>query len=317
MNKKFNSPDEFRDYCLTIYEKNIKRKQKPSEFIKLSERSTDVTWDELSDYRLINIVVTDRIMPSLQDKHRADIESKLSFGVLNNPEINAKVIKYKYDQIYTILLYNGLLSYLILFLRLSFAIMNPRAVIYCPDVDINTATSDTYKKMLDLVISAYLSTGIPLGFLIHLEDDCHSAIAQCYLKMLIFLVGHEIGHFINGDFADDGNSSECPFDDKVMEYRDLTEEASQKAADMFGYQTLRATTNKFDDNQYAEAHDLECITALFSAFSNTAKTRIESYQYGERFLCITRNYYKNKLPAGYSETTINNWRREVYGIHIV
>lgn len=242
--------EELKTFFQGLWRRHIDRSNRIEKWKTLSSRGTALFGgDSIDDGydshdSVTQNILTSYIFPAMDDQLVNEIKSRIAFGLINNPEVNAKIITV--DGVhFAVLLSHGILSYYRDWLRLLWAVDDPKSVIYCDGVDIAQADSSTYARLLKNTIDSYKDIGVPMGPGIHLDEKGHVSCGIHQTLILIFLIGHELGHFLNGDFQLAGVFHKSSLVSTISEFNIAGRHELELRADLVGFDILQRTKEHF------------------------------------------------------------------------
>jgi hypothetical protein len=162
----------------------------------------------------------------------------VAIGVLDIGSINARIIKGSED-IYAIVVHGGLMLLLHKIFKFSLAGLDPSAVTHCNRKPATELTRQDCLEYMHEVVNNCRTYGAPYGPLMHLSMEATATHGANLHVAELFILGHEIGHFLNGDL------DECPrfktVSDRITveEYVEDEDHAKEFAADARGFEILR------------------------------------------------------------------------------
>lgn len=155
--------------------------------------------------------------------------------------------------------------------------------------------------MLDQMVDAYRNIGLPVAPFLRLNTDGLHSVGIVHIHNLVFIIAHELAHFLNGDFRDD--SRYVPLEGVEGAYRfdgDQTKKQELKA-DIRAYSILRNSAQRQYAVDFAEADTLGSVLILFDAISRINEEDSTTHPSPKnRISSIVRQYYSDGLPKGYT-----------------
>jgi len=255
--------------------------------------------DNTEEY-ILDIVLQERISPTLDKKEAEIINNVIAFGILDTPTINATCVK-NANENYAILLNRGLLAYISAFVKYSLAFLDTSQVAYCESVDVNYASPEMYSAMLEQMVDAYRNIGVPVAPFLRLNTDGLYTAGLVYTHNLVFIIAHELTHFLNGDFRDDSGYTPLKGVEGAYRFDGDQKKKQELMADIRAYSILRNSAQRRYESNFAEADALGSILILFDAISRVNEEDSTTHPSPkDRINNIIRQCYDDGLPKGYS-----------------
>jgi len=267
----FDTPSDFLAHLRAVYAKPAIGGIPDHELLGRTQgdlRAPDpqVTYtpEQLRNLSLVGERLKAQVYGSLAPDVAARVLPSIALGVLDTGEANAAIYKSP-DGKYAILLNNGLMLLLNKFFKLIIAWESPRAVTYCNRKPAEELTVEELRGYLPELIEAYKQYGAPYGAMLKLDSSGVGRQSALLHLSELFIVCHELGHFLNGDL-DDGSSFCCvegrPWLQKFEENKDRT---TEYAADVTGFRLLHDVM-KAMPGDVRPLHGLQAIISLFNLF---------------------------------------------------
>ena len=268
--KQFTSPDEFLEDLKTRSSRPWKEGQSDPIFTaQARERLVNVGADPaLLEGRTRGFeVAVDNLrslaLAALPTSDRDRVLKSVAIGVLDIGSVNARIIKGS-ENIYAVVVHSGLMLLLHKIFKFSLAGLDPSEVTHCNRKPVAELTRQDCLEYMHEVVSNCRTYGAPYGPLMHLSMEATATHGANLHVAELFILGHEIGHFLNGDLE------ECPrfrtVGDQVtvQEYVENEDHAKEFAADARGFEILRRaeTIQSF----FSELALIPPIVLLFNTF---------------------------------------------------
>lgn len=232
--------DEFLSYLQQTYKNEIAENehapQELEQIIKNRFQKNDLEFSR--DLEKVVIMLRDEIMLSLSPLYLEKIKNKLSIGYLQSGIINAVCTKHRHQEVYAILLNQGLLMYLNKIVKFSIAGFFTESVIYCNRMDKNQLNKSILISYMIEVAENYKKYGAPYGPIIQLDDENIKTQSHYLHIQELFILCHELAHYFNGDLDDDNNLRQFLNFADVDELVENKNHSMEFAADEKGYELL-------------------------------------------------------------------------------
>lgn len=146
------------------------------------------------------------ILEIFEEDERERIKTKIAFGKIINTTVNALCVEK--DGNFVIVVNEGLLQLLHRFGKLLTASAEPHNVLYCNRGNVKDIDSQTYKTWAFELIENYEKYNSPIGAMVNLTKDAMISHAITLNLQELFVVCHELGHYLNGDLFQKENLKE-------------------------------------------------------------------------------------------------------------
>jgi hypothetical protein len=233
----FSSPTEFLSYLQMRLSVPLKPgSADPGFAAEVKRKATSVAMDiaqmqsqglEMAVHRL-----AEEVLEKCTDEVASDIRQHIAIGTLDVGSINARIVRSE-DGHFAILIHRGLMLFLSKAIKLTLAWGDPSAVTYCNRVPAAQISEEHIKSFLSDLIRATNTQGAPYGALIHLKDELSATRGWMLHAMEMFILCHELGHYINGDLnstEDYTSFGEIPAAQEYIENRHHEKEFGADAA---------------------------------------------------------------------------------------
>ena len=216
----------WNDIVETNFKKSIRAEKYSREQAQSYYPTIDRLWDDL--------------LRGIDENQRQIFQKKIAIGVLDSGSVNAGIYRPHNQDIYAIFLNLGLIQLWSLFSKLRESYLRPNYVTYCTRGDPQKLTKSDFKKFIDELLTNYTIDGYPNGVKVHLAKERNSAISWQIGTVELFVLCHEIGHFLNGDLQPVENFDAL---NAGLKYRDGTSHAKEFEADKTGFALLLRLLN--------------------------------------------------------------------------
>ena len=180
------------------------------------------------------------------------------------------------------------------FIKLAAAAIEPTAVIYCNRGEPSQFDKAAYLGMIDELLAHYAETGIPLGPRLKFDSGSQAAIsASSNLNAVeLFVLSHEVGHFINGDLADLNRFAKWSLGEGIGLFRNERLHDCEFAADKFAFEHLmRIMCSKTPE---LPALSVLCSAAMLTFNLLRGISNQESYSHpapSVRLVALTKTFF--------------------------
>lgn len=232
----------------------------------------------------------------------------LAIGIVSNTDVNAFITRSKDRKHFAIGINSALNSMLTHFAKLATAANNPEAVIYCNGMDVRQLTRRDYITLSAMMLKKYGDTGVPevphLKFA--LSSPALKNLDFMLSAMLLFIVGHELGHFANGDLASDLHYSKADFLGGASIFDSSISHEQEFKADRTAFRLiLRAVAAEQPDALARPLLDYS-VTNVFNFLREISNRGSESHpRPSDRLLNVTREFFgvaaANTMEASFGD----------------
>ena len=238
----FSSADEFLNYTKFLRSNSIIQiASEPNlEFKRIVEARCQGFEIPPDPYDHIVRELWQELKKELSSHFLETIGDKLAVGALDNISVNAFCTR-SADGFFAIVINSGLLLFLNKVSKLHVAISIPNSIIYCNRLAPDKITQSMVKNWLFEVCEHYRATGKPLGPQIHLSDSASLRHSYQLHMWELFILAHELGHFVAGHSEEAGNWILDPVFNMVETYQGNTSHQKEFEADLHGYRMLRGS----------------------------------------------------------------------------
>ena len=241
----------------------------------------------------------------------ADIAARvfpnIALGMLDTGEANDAIYKSQ-DGKYAILLNTGLMLLLNKFSKLIIAWNDPRLVTYCNRKPAKDLTVTELRGYLPELIETYKQHGVPYGARLKLQSSVAGRQSSLLHLSELFIVCHELGHFLNGDLEDEANFCAVEGKPGLKRFEENKDHAIEYAADATGFGLLKDVL-KILPNGSTPQNGLLAIINLFNLFYLLTDGDSHSHPNPRsRSVNIGRTYFgeefADKLQKSYDDPTL-------------
>jgi hypothetical protein len=164
-------------------------------------------------------------------------------GVLNCGEANAHLFK-SLDNKYAIVITRGMMNLLHKYNKFLLGRARPDLVVYCNRKEATTLSAEDLREYASEMIETYKQVGVPYGAMIKLDLSLLTLHALALTTMELFIICHELGHFLNGDLDDKCNFSAFEGHRWLMKFDENKNHTVELGADLTGYALFRDVVDK-------------------------------------------------------------------------
>jgi len=315
MMNNFSSPQEFLEELKSTLANPARLRIGDSGFLKITNEQIRTNFPEAADsiikqnraYDVLIKELRNDIFAIMTSDMRDKINSNVAIGALDTGEANAIIVR-SLDWKFAILINYGLMTLLNKYLKLTCAKANPRLVIYCNRKEASKLSSADLQQYLEELIENYKLYSGPYGPMIKLaESNQGMATVGLHLYLAeLFIICHELGHYLNGDLNNVANFSAYRELDWVHKFTGKPGHQKEHRADLTGYELLQKIVKK--NNPQLPRHVLlQSIVLLCTLLSLIYGDEL-SYSHPsptDRVLYIAENYYGHdfaeNLRKGYEQ----------------
>jgi len=300
MTRLFSSPSEYLAYLQKVYSKMYPPGTADREFERITDaqlKKHDLSLSKLRQFGGLHHAIEglkEDLFPSLDAQNLERIASDIAIGLLPNGEANAFIARSP-DGKYALVLCSGLMLLLHKYLKLVRAFVTPLEVVHCNRKPASTLTKDDLSSYIVELVQIYKDQGVPYGPMINLSD--RAAAEHGFLLSLaeLFILCHELGHYLNGDLVDLSSYSALPHDTEGQRYEENRNHEIEFHADITGFGLYRPSLEKrgFDASSVELLKPILATFNLFYAIGGGASSthphpydrvcRIVDHHYGAAF----------------------------------
>jgi hypothetical protein len=269
--QSFATPDDFLAHLRAVYANPASGDLPDEELLTRTQNDLRAlhpqftyTPDQLKGMTLVGERLKAEVFGSLPFDINARILSNIALGVLDTGEANAAIYKSR-DEKYAILLNNGLMLLLNKFFKLIIAWENPALVTYCNRKPADELTSEELHSYLPELVETYKQYGAPHGAMLKLDRSVTGRQSALLHLSELFIICHELGHFLNGDLEDDTHFSAVAGRSWLRKFQENKDHAIEYAADATGFRLLEILLKTIPGN-FTSLNGLQAVISLFNLF---------------------------------------------------
>ncbi len=243
--------------------------------------------------------ICDEIYNSLPEQFSDHLRKTVSVSALTTSEINASIFKSPCNKYFAVMVNSSMIELLHKFGKLNIAAHSPETVIYYSRNPSGKTSGDEFARVRDEYILNFQRTKRSHGPIVHLNNEATGKHHSLLHVQELFLVGHELGHLMNGDFH------ERKLSDNLLGYVENEQHRSEHMADLIGFCfLLNAQKNTQEITKTTRISNLLAIIQLFNVFALLHDGETDTHPYPiSRALCIADHFYG---PA-YTEMLANSY----------
>ena len=287
---------------------NLEGTVKEAEERNKSPKAINEYWQPHIEKLLKNLL--DVLIPSLV----TNTSEHIAFGVVNLPTMNAACMR-SHDGKYAIVLNRGLFAMVSKLSKLYCALSKIEAVKYCSRKNLSDLSKQDIESYIVEIIENYKKYHVPYGVQIVLNNEFLLTQGSelllfrgLFISMIeLFIMGHELGHYINGDLEKD--YSPTTLEGCGIEILQKTVERNldiEYKADRFGYfLTANALKNIYAgmlSQEYIHGLLVSNIGILFDLFHSFYKESRTHPKPRKRILSIIEYFYGTEDAELYSDS---------------
>ncbi|MCK4824349.1 hypothetical protein KA005_51835 [bacterium] len=301
LKESFTSPQEFLEYLKVELAKPIVPGVPDKEFERRTKADFEKhfpekvqTDEDFVRYKFVVDTLKEEIISSLPMEMIERIVENIAMGALDTGEANAVIIK-SLDNKYAILINFGLMTLLNKFFKLTSVLYEPKLITYCNRKPAEELAIDDLQKYIFELIENYKDYGTPYGAMIKLEPQATLRYGMILHYAEIFIMCHELGHFLNGDLQDNSYFSAFKGRDWLQKFEENVNYQMEYAADITGYGLVQRVVER-EYGVDAKKPSLFAIASLFNLFfmlSGGASSTHPNPR--ERTLKIIEQFYGDEL----------------------
>lgn len=175
---------------------------------QIETNTQDVVPEEFFDSHFNHIftLITSTLSPSV----RSEIESKIAVGCVDNAKVNAFIIRSANHKNFAIAINRALVTMTNHYAKMIAAANYPNAVVYCNGSSGSELRKSDYIRLCSKMLEQYGATGKPVGPELKLDtkSDAMKLVESMLEAVHVFVVAHEVGHYLNGDLGSPANFQE-------------------------------------------------------------------------------------------------------------
>ena len=229
----------------------------------------------------------------LPEEKQAEVKQRIAVGCLDHKEVNAFIVPSDDGRHFAILINRAMITMLNHYIKLIAAALYPDSVIYCDGLPPGKLTKADYVKMSTQMLKKYDTTNNPIGpaLKIAIHSDAMNFVENALVAIHLFILSHEVGHYINGDLSDPKNFKKCSWFKGAELFLGNSSHNKEFKADEFAFDaTLRVLSNKGAMSSVLRAFDLS-ITLLFNFIREMSEHGCDSHPRSrDRLLSVTHTF---------------------------
>jgi hypothetical protein len=246
----------------------------------------------------------DDVLECLNDSQRDEISRNIAAGVVENGEANAFIARSP-DGKYAVIFNSGLAMFLHKLFKLTAGWVDPSCVTYCNRKDARNLTKSEMRVYIDEFISYFREEGVPRGPLIKLTSEASGGVSFQLISSEIFILCHELGHYLNGDLSDERSYAALPSNMPGSVYEENKDHEIEHRADCTGFGIYRKAVAKIAPKLSGEM-TLHFLLGLFNAFYSLSKGASRSHPHPyERVIRIAHAHFGSSLANRYGDALEN------------
>ena len=199
----------------------------------------------------------------LEPEEAQRVRDSIAIGTLEIGMANASIVRSP-DRKYAILFHYGLMMLISKSVKSIIAARDPSQVEYCNRMPTEQLTRDIVLQLWSELIEIYQKCLTPYGPMIKLTAEAEGQAAAMVYCCELFILCHEIGHFLNGDLNANVDFTEIESMIPLMVYQENKDHEKEYAADATGFRILMKSLEKTlrGDKLFA----IQSLTILFNLF---------------------------------------------------
>jgi hypothetical protein len=235
-----------------------------------------------------------KIAASLPNVIQADIERRIAVGCIDHPSVNACIVRSDDADVFGILLNRALITMLNHYVKLVAAANFPSSVLYCNGLDVTKLSRKSYTQISTQMLKQYGQTGQPVGpeLKIALETEAMAYIDANLTMSYVFILAHEIGHFVNGDLGTTGNFVSCSWVSNTSVFSPSPSHAMEYKADEFAFECVLRACNALPTRPASSQALFLSATTVFNFLREIENRGSESHPApSDRLVHITEDFF--------------------------
>ncbi len=240
MTQSFSSPTEYLAYLQKLYAKTYPPGTADKEFERITSAELNrlnLSHSELGQFGGLHSAVeelTTELFASLDAQTVGRIAADVAVGILPTGTANAFIARSPNGR-YAVLLCSGLMVLLHKYLKLVRAFNAPSDVVHCNRKIASALTKNDLSSYIVELVDIYRDCGVPYGPMIKLSETA-SADHSLLLRLAeLFILCHELGHYLNGDLTDQSAYTALPYDAEGQKYEENRDHEIEYRADNTGF----------------------------------------------------------------------------------
>ena len=270
-----------------------------------SQQFSDIHAQELAKYGLREVDpekwfddhfkgLLHRVADTLPEATRSDLLDSVAVGCVDSRQVNACIIRGERGPCYAILVNRALLTMLNHHIKLIAAANYPSSVLHFDGYPTGALPAAVYTKVSTAILQRYGATGKPVGpeLKLALDSPAMELVEEALIALHAFVLGHEVGHYINGDLDSEANfaeSNDIPFGPV---FGTNVSHTMEFAADRFAFETVLRMLRMRDVNMPARRVLDLSVTLFFNFLREISNRGSESHpKPSDRILSVTREFF--------------------------
>jgi len=264
----FSSPSDYLEYLQKQYARIYPPGTPDGKFEEITNtqfKEFGLSVSALGQFGGYDVVIEDLkndLFPSLNASDLQRIQSDIAIGLLPTGEANAFIARSPNGK-YALVFCSGLMLLLHKYLKLVRAFVTPQEVIHCNRKNPSSLTRDDLSSYIVELLEIYRDRGVPYGPMVKLSE--RASVEESFILNLaeLFILCHELGHYLNGDLADESSYSALPNDFEGRKYEENHDHELEYRADVVGFSLYIQSLKKrgFDSSS------VELIKPLLATFN--------------------------------------------------
>lgn len=251
---------------------------------------------------------------------RSEVLQRVAVGTLDHALVNAQITRSADGSFFAILINRALIVLANHYMKLVAAARHPGSVLYCERIPTAELLTADFAGMGTAMLKEYAQTGNPkgpqlkLGMTSEAMKELNTTIGVFHL----FVLAHEIGHFVNGDLAALTNFNKCHWDGTTLVFAHNVSHAMEYKADEFAFETvLKVLAAQVPHMRALQAFYLSALPT-FNFLRDISNRGCESHpKPSDRILNLTGKFFGADaavlMAKSFSEVAAINAFREQYG----
>ncbi len=266
--RSFTSPDDFLKYVQQHFGHTMSPGEPDPEFLRRVEqhsREEGLDPGELQR-RGLDLALAElqkKILNGVPKAAGENISKNVAIGTLDIGTVNARILRSPHSQ-FTIVVHRGLMLLLHKFAKGILAWHSPADVAYCNRKPADRLTRDDLRGYTFELIENCQKHGAPYGALLLLKPEVQSRQAGIVYHTELFVLCHELGHFLNGDLEDDQGFVEFQGETWMKQFVENRSHQQEYSADETAFRLMQAVLRH--SSQAESLRLLPAIVLLFNLF---------------------------------------------------
>lgn len=268
MSQHYDTPDDFLSYLQDEYAQRYPSGDDGDEFKRITDEELakhNLSLAELGEFGGLQLAIRglkEQLYPSLTSAQRTAVEAQIAVGLLPNGDCNAFIARSP-DGKFAICVCSALMVLLHKYLKLVRAFVAPQDVVFCNRKEASALTKDDASQFIAELLQAHLQIGNAYGPLIKLSESANAQHSTLLTWAELFILCHELGHYLNGDLSDPSAFCALPWGIKGSKYEENRDHEKEHLADVTGF-TLYIECLK---TRGAPVISLEVVKPLMAMFN--------------------------------------------------